>query len=181
MYSARNKNIKLHKKFRLSRSAKRGFTLIELLIVIITMFLIFSVGMANYREFQRRKALEGAVTRVKSHLRLAQEMAMSGAKPADCISSNLTLLNITFRIDSTTTYSIHGLCTDGVNPPALYQHLGASYNLLPEYPEIGITGPAMVVFNVLGKGVVSDATLRLTQTSTGTIKDIVITRGGEIN
>lgn len=180
MYFARIKNIKLHKRIRLGRSTKRGFTLIELLIVILTMFLIFTVGMANYRDFQRRKALEGAVSRVKSHLRLAQEMAMSGAKPADCITSNLTLLNITFQLDSTTTYSIHGLCTDGVTP-ALYQHFGADYDLLPEYPEIEITGPSTVVFNVLGKGVVSNATLRLTQTSTSAITDIVITKGGEIN
>jgi type II secretory pathway pseudopilin PulG len=171
MYSAQGK-----KKYQNKLLTKSGFTLIELLVVIVTMFIVFSVGMANYRDFQRRKILEGAVNRVKSHLRLAQEMALSGTKPADCVTSNLALLNVTFQKDSTTTYSIQGLCSDGV----LHSY-GATYSLEPDYIDIVITGPGSVVFNTLGRGVVSDVTFVLSQTSTGEFNNIKITKGGEIN
>jgi hypothetical protein len=145
------------------------------------MFIVFSVGMENYRDFQRRKTLEGAVNRVKSHLRLAQEMALSGTKPADCVTSNLALVNVTFQRDSTITYSIHGLCTDGINPPALYSY-DASYSLEPDYTGIEITGPLLIEFNTLGRGVKTDVDLiyTLTQPTTGNLDNITVTKGGEI-
>lgn len=175
MYSARikNKNAK-HKSERLLIT---GFTILELLIVVVTMVLVFSVGMANFRGFQRRRALEGAVIRVKSHLRLAQEMATSGAKPSACAA--LKLDSITFQRDVTTStiYHIRARCTDGattINSPI------STYNLDPEFNGINITDTTLVTFLTLGRGVVGSPIITLSQPSTGASIPITISSGGEI-
>jgi type II secretory pathway pseudopilin PulG len=155
-----------------------GFTVLELLIVIMTMFLVFTVGMANLRGFQRRRVLEGAVVQVKSHLRLAQEMAISGAKPPAC--SALKLESITFQRDVTTPtiYHIRARCTDFVNPTINVPV--ATYDLDPEFAGINIGSTALVTFLTLGKGVLSDVNLSLSQPETGATQTVTITKGGEI-
>ena len=60
---------------------KSGFTLIELMVVMLIMSLLFGLGFANFRDFQRRQILEGAVRAVKGDLRYAQELALAGRKP----------------------------------------------------------------------------------------------------
>ena len=173
MFSARN-NISL--KFTSpTKKLFAGFTLIEFIVAIMIIFLVFTVGMANVRGFQRRKVLEGAAIRVVSHLRLAQQMAMSGAKPAGC--ADFQLLSVTFSVDTTNTYTIIAQCSDGHD----HSYQTTSYSLLPDYSGIGFNvSPPDVVFNILGRGVVEDVTLTLTQDVTSESRNIIITQGGEI-
>ena len=50
----------MQKKIIRKISKSNGFTLIELLIVVVTMTLLFGVGFANYRDFQKREYLKTA-------------------------------------------------------------------------------------------------------------------------
>jgi prepilin-type N-terminal cleavage/methylation domain-containing protein len=157
---------------------QKGYTLIELLIAVMIMFLVFGLGMANLRGYQRQRVLEGAVAQVKGHLRLAQQMAQSGVKPAGC--GALKLESITFQRDTgdNTTYHIRAVCTDHVNP--LTTVPVQTYNLDPNFPGVNITNTTPVAFLALGKGVAGNVTITLSQSTTGQSRNIVITRGGEI-
>ena len=62
----------------------QGFTIVELVVVIGTMAILFSLGYANNREFQRRQQLESVVREFKVDMRLAQQLALTGKKPAGC-------------------------------------------------------------------------------------------------
>lgn len=124
---------------------KKGFSLIELLTVISIMTVLFSLGYANYRDFQRRQHLESAVRMVKADLRLAQEMALAGRKPDICGTSDL--LGYSFEInESNDTYSIIADCRDGATEQVKLQ-------TLPEGVEIeSVVSDDNFRFNVLGQG-----------------------------
>ncbi|MFC1727228.1 Tfp pilus assembly protein FimT/FimU [Patescibacteria group bacterium] len=63
-------------------SRRSGFTLVEMLISISIMGLIFGVGLARYRDFDRRQIVRQAAQELKTNLRLVQKKAISGEK--DC-------------------------------------------------------------------------------------------------
>ena len=158
-------------------SVQRGFTLIELLVVIVTMTLIFTVGFANYREFQRRKALEGAVETLKADLRFAQGQALSSKKPTDCASTE-SINSYLFRFVSATSYEIVARCLPGPND-VVVKTAGES-DISTKHPGITINPFSDVIFTVLGRGVVSIVTITLEQSATGASEIIEITRGGQI-
>jgi type II secretory pathway pseudopilin PulG len=86
----------------------KGFSFVELLIVIVTMSLIFTVGFANYRTFQRRKAVEAFATQIKADLNLTREYALSGRKPASgCAALNGYMFTIDYLAGS---YSLSPRC-----------------------------------------------------------------------
>jgi len=160
----------------------KGFTLIELLIVIVTMFLVFTAGYANLRGYQRRKRLDAATVKVKSALRLAQEMALSGKKPPDAACINLN--SIRFR-SAGPSYIIRAECFDSTgdlfladyNPEIRFNFLNSEFT--------GVTFPttSVVAFQSLGRGVINATppiviTLILAGEDNRTI---TVTSGGEIN
>lgn len=178
MYPARKNFYKPRIRKLLSRISK-GFTIIELVVVVLIMFLVFSAGMANLRGYQRRRVLDGAVVQVKSHLRHAQQLALSNAKPEECITGNLPMISVRFNIDSTSTYSILAWCSDGTTTlsPSISTH-----NIVDSYPGVSISASSNpVIFNSQGKGVVDQVDITLTQTSSGDFQTLRITRGGEIS
>lgn len=90
-----------------------GFSLVELLIVIFIIGLIFSVGVANYRDFSRRKQVEAVANQVKSDLELAKQNALSGVKPdhVNCNSPNI-LLGYRFVVQPA-GYTVQANCSAG--------------------------------------------------------------------
>jgi hypothetical protein len=145
----------------------------------MTMFLVFTVGFANLRGFQRRKILDGAATRLRSHLRLAQEMALSGRKPPAVVCLTRKLESVRLRRLNQFMYRIEGGCSNGAS--TTYQSMEPSYDydLRIDYPGITMAAFAPVTFRTLGRGV--DTPITVTLTSTAGTRSINITTGGQIN
>ena len=175
------------------KKAKNGYTIIELLFAVSIMAVIFGVGFANLRGFQRRQLLENYVRQVKADLRLAQELALAGKKPSesanDCDTANLS--GYTFRF-----YNNY--------PPALETDplIPDEYEIYAECPDWGnrvlIKGPIeipipfnisssgmpgqRIKFNILGRGTdVVSATLTFRYEGIlSTSRTITVTSTGQI-
>lgn len=87
----------------------RGYTLIEVLIVVSILTIIFTVGFARYRDYERRQKVVTITRQVKGDLRLAQEEALSGRKPSGCTG---VLNGYFFRRLNSSTYVIQANCTN---------------------------------------------------------------------
>ncbi|KKQ98743.1 MAG: hypothetical protein UT24_C0001G0024 [Candidatus Woesebacteria bacterium GW2011_GWB1_39_12] len=147
-----------------------GYTLIELLIVMMTMVLLFGLGFANYRGFQRRQSLEGVVRMVKADLRLAQANALSGKKPSsgNCSAVASNILYYSFAYVDSDTYAYGAVCPTESN-----------------IKQVDITGATMsafseIRFNVLGRGTNITGQTVITITSGAGSKDITVRSGGTI-
>lgn len=149
----------------------KGYTLVELLIGLSIIGIIFSVGLAGYREFSRRQALTGVSKQLKADLRLAQQLALTGQKP-DGVSCDTLDGYLFSRVDSN-TYQILADCS-GVSPH-IYKEVDLGSN-------ITITSTnATVTFKVLGQGtdLVASNTLTLTHSS-GNQNIMTIGIGGDV-
>ncbi len=173
MFSARNKKYFLLLK---EKNIYLGFSLIELVVVIVTMFLLFSVGMANVRDFQRRKVLEGAVLKLKGDLRMAQQIALSGGVGDTCSAVNERFTSVRVVQTDSSKYSIQVGCTDG--PSEIFYDFG-SYDISNDYPGIAISS-FTVIFDNLGRGVRTESDISITLSNGSLNKTIVVTKGGEI-
>lgn len=144
-----------------------GFTLIELLIVVVTMSLMFGIGFANYRDFQGRQILQGAVEKIKGDLRFTQELALAGKKPTGCDVLN----SYTIKQSGTTTYQTLANCANG-------DYIERTYNL-DKFPDVQIDSWTIdTTFRILGRGVVSNSTIVLERGSE--VQTIEVKKGGDI-
>ena len=152
-----------------------GYTLLEILVSLTVIGLLFSLGFVNFRDFSRRQALLGVARSVKGEIRLTQERALSGRKPADpsCNSPN-TLDGYNFRVVSANNYTIEASCTGGT--------VSVKSVDLPPDVSISTPSPNPILFKVLGQGtnIPAEATLTLTQAETGNTQVITIGAGGEV-
>ena len=157
-----------------------GFTLVELLVSVFTMVLIFSFGYADFRDFSRRKSLEGAAKTVESDLRLAQQMAISGKKPREPAGNVCTTTNLNgyyFSRVSSSTYRIEADCVGG-------RVSVKSNNLTTKFPGITLQSFTGILFNVLGAGTDIPAgvprEIRMVVSATGETRIVSVTQSGEI-
>lgn len=156
---------------------KNGFTLIELMIVIMTMSLLFGLGFANYRDFQRRQSLESGVRSIISDLRYAQGLALAGRKPNNpagnsCLSS--VLHGYQLRRTGSTSYEIEAVCSSDVSVKTV--------NVLADIQIANFGSP--VLFKVVTGGISSNSTVTITLSfPEGGVSDrsITISPAGEIN
>ncbi len=93
---------------------KNGFTLIELLISVVILGIMATAGFAGYRRFAQKEAVASAVNRVMSDMRYAQELAVSGTKPASmaCDTPN-SLTGVRFSVISAQSYEVSVVCSGG--------------------------------------------------------------------
>ena len=151
-------------------SKSSAYTLIEILIVISIIGILMGVGLVQYRDYARRQALSSATMSMVANLRLVQEYALSGKKPATgCIS----LDGYRFKIVPP-KYMIHAMCDDVEGPK-----VGDDIKV-PDDITISPTGE--VVFKVLGAGtkLTGDFVIKVTQESTLNYQNITITKDGKI-
>lgn len=130
----------------ISSKNNRGFTLIELLVGISIISIVFSIGVANYRDFSRRESLNGISKQLKGDLRTAQQLALSGKKP-DTGTCNV-LNGYTFALNGANGYRISANCSNGAGGDILIEHklvdLGSDVSISSTNPTID--------FKVLGQG-----------------------------
>lgn len=152
---------------------KNAFTLIEILISLTIIGLIFAFGYVSFRDFSRRQALTGVTRQVKGDLRLAQENALSGNKPAACTGP---LDAYFFTVSSfSNSYALEANCSG-------YAYL---IKLVDMQPGISISSTLRpIIFKVLGQGTNipggSQVTITLTQSDTGSTQVVTIDSGGNI-
>jgi len=158
----------------------KGYTLIEILVVLTVIGILFGVGYASYRNFSRRQNLVGLAKQIEGDLRLAQQMAMSGEKPAECDGYPLQGVRFGITTSSPFNYKIRTVC--GPNPndlPVIKEYYfpdGISFDFTNFQ-----TNP--VIFKVLGEGtnIPSGATDQLIiKDQFGNTATITIDSGGSI-
>lgn len=90
----------------LPRVFRRGFSLIELLITVAIISLLTGLTMAGYGAFNKKQTVKTEAYKLASNLRLAQQKAISGEKPAGC-TGDLQSWQITITVSS---YSQIAVC-----------------------------------------------------------------------
>src|SRR3972149_11768986 len=153
-----------------SPTTQSAYTLIEILVALTIVGLIFGIGYVGSRDFSRRQALAGTARSMVGDLRLAQEQALSGKKPADIFCNDPNRLNgYDFRVTGATTYVLEANCTGGV-----VQTKSVS---LPTDVALSTPSPNPITFKILGQGtnIPATATITLTQTGTSNSRAIIVT------
>lgn len=153
-----------------------AYTIIEILVVLSVVGIVFAVGFANFRDFSRRQVLSGSLRTLKGDLRLAQEYALIGKKPEDPYCDSPNVLNgYNFLVSSSSEYTVLANCSGGT--------VDINKNIvLTADISISAPSPNPITFKALGQGTnfSADATITLTQLSTGDTTSVVVTQGGEI-
>lgn len=147
-----------------------AYTLIELLLAMTIISIVFTIGIASFRDFSRRQALTGILKTVVADLRSAQQFALTGRKPTGCV----TLSGYTFKITGQYTYELFANCTP--SDISVKQ-----INLTSNQIKISAS-PSLVKFKVLGQGTDLSAplTITLTHDITSTTGQIIVGTGGDI-
>src|SRR6185369_7986864 len=149
----------------------KGYTVLELLVVIAIMGLLMGVGYANYRGYSQSQALVAASRALRSDLRLAQEQATGGQKPAGCAG---TLSGYKFNVTTSTTYEISASCTGG---DVLIKSVTVSQGLTLTTPS---TNPILFKTLAQGTNITGIAIVGITQQTTNNYAAIEITDSGNI-
>ena len=153
-----------------------GFTLIEVLISVFIISLLTGLTIAGYGTFNKKQIVKTAAYQLAGNLRLAQQKAISGEKPAGSpgCTGDLQSWKVFIRSDS---YYLVASCSDSSpsSSPVVY---------FPPNVTSSISGVEIVEFTVL-TGAVSggEGTYTLTGNFSGTSysNTIEITPSGGIN
>lgn len=158
-------------------SAKLGFTLIEMIITMAVMAIMISAGVAAYNTFNRRQTLSQAVETLRNDMRMAQNKAISGEKPAGFCVGPLQLNGYRIVFDAAPTpdqYRIEAVCSNLASTAVKTISLPNSVSISagPEiYFRVGTQGVEMAA---------SDASRTVTLAGFGLARSITVTRQGQI-
>jgi len=161
---------------------KSGFTLIELLLMISLMGILFTVGITNYTDFNRRQTVYQAARQIVQDLRLAQSLAANNQKPLPPSPCG-TLDSYTFILNSVNkTYKIDINCS---NPP--YNSTFRD-DFSPLLSDLTLSGFSTVKFKVLRQALECippptppSTSCELTVSGFGKSKKVIVGSGGAIN
>ena len=134
---------------------KTGFTLIELLVVISVATILFSLGWAQYNNFNRQQILKQTALELKSDLVHAQELALSGKK--ECLG----LFEGVLVIFGEESYTLNASCSQGSDVVLL----GEAYRFPEGVRKTG--GPEEILFKTLVGGADLEAEEMITLSGLG--------------
>lgn len=146
---------------------KKGFTILELLVAMGVILLVSGGVVAAFNNFNEGQQVRQAALTMKGNLRLAQNKALSGEKPA---SGCTTLVGYTMSFTST-SYMMRALCSEGSVGESTTTTLPTGVSFLPV--------PASFTFAVLTGRIASDRTLTVSGVST--TANVQITAGGSVS
>lgn len=156
-------------------TARPGTSLLEMLVVTSIVAVLSTGGVVGYIRFQERQRIRVAALQVASDLRLTQQKALSGEKPAGwCTTGRLAGWRLTFS--SETEYALSATCTTGA--PVVDKTVA-----LPG----GASGPAgtSIEFRALSGSSTSAASvalpIRLTVSSGTLTSSITVTQAGAVS
>lgn len=159
---------------KLKRNLK-GYTLIEILVVISIVMIVFSLGVAGFRDFSRRQSISKMAKQMTADLRSMQQYASIGQKPTGYTCHVLD--GYSFYRVSSTNYLIRANCTN--TPGGAVAHTVKDVTLSDN---ITFTSTNQtILFKVIGQGtnLTVDNQIRLTHQSGQTV-DLIIGVGGDI-
>jgi len=167
----------LYTKYKTIYSSRKAhdsaFTLIELLVVLGIISVLFGVGFANFRGYQRKQAIMAAARQVEGDIRLAQEYASQGKKPTATCTGYLN--GYLFIVNADNTYDIRADCSG--TDETVKDNVAITSGMT-------LTPTTSMLFKVLGLGTDipadSPKTIIITSSETGDKVDIVITYSGVV-
>ena len=161
---------------KINRVISKGYTLIELLVVVTISIILFSVGLAGYREFSRRQDLTGVSKSITNDILLMQQYAMTGQKPVDATCTKLMGYSFV-RSSSGANYKIYANCN---NNGTLVNTEIKSVDLADGVTFTAVTNSMQ--FKVLGAGtdLQTDNVITITNSYSGNTALITIGKGGNI-
>ena len=149
----------------------KGYTFVEILVVLLIMTIFLGVGVVSFRGFERRQEVEAGAREIISNLRLAQNEASAGVKPAGCVGE---LKGHRFRAisGSPSGYQVHAVCDNAVLVKESF--LAGSVSLTETGGDI--------LFNTLAQGVdlTGSGRILITSSSENRCVGITVTEEGEI-
>lgn len=154
------------------RGISFGYSIIELLVVISIMIIIFTLGLANYKNFSQKQKLENIASQIKGDLRLAQEYASGARKTGVCTE----LHGYTFSRNGSSRYEVRQNCdANACNAGDVIKSI-----TLPT--GITLSNFSCFRFNVLGRGTdrSGDIVITVNLANSSYTKNVTITKYGEI-
>lgn len=153
---------------------KNGYTLIEILAVLAITGFIFTLGYSGFRVYAQRQQTTSIVRGINADLRLAQEQAIAGKKPAGCSG----LLNgYKFFVDGVNMkYSVSATCVGG--------DVSIKSVSLPTGFSISSPSTNPIIFKPIGQGTnIPDGTqltITVTNISINYASSVTLGSGGDI-
>lgn len=89
--------------------SRRGYTLIELIVVIAIVGLMVGASIAGFNTLNQRQTVGNGGRELTSVMRIAQQRALAGTKPAGC--TQLTGYRVNGTIN-TSDYTLSAVCTN---------------------------------------------------------------------
>jgi len=155
------------------RKLPHGFTVIELLVVVSIIGFLFTIGVANYINFNRRQLVNQTALKFVEELRLAQSLANNSQKTTGC---NGTLEGYSFAYsNSSHQYQIKIYCFGSYSEKIKEENFSQELTVSPASGEIK--------FKVLKRGIDCGGGLDhcdLTLSGFGYSRTVKIEKGGAI-
>ena len=188
--------INSHFPLPISHSISSGFTLIEITIALALTGILVGVGFANLRGYARRQSREAVARQLRGDLRLAQETALAGKKPAGvpCDGPDDYLGGVRFVLPLPSQYQISAVCYAGgietgpISIKTVSLPTNSSIVLRNSCVSTGLgVGLGSFMFKTLGQGtdlpttpIPECARVRITTDPGAFHQDIFVTSAGEI-
>lgn len=164
------------KKFWKFKLKNFGFTLVELLVAVSILGIIFGIGISQYIRFNRRQLVEQTALTLKNNLRLAQNKAIAGEKPSDCLTlEGYKVVFISGGEENPDSYKIIPSCGGWESENVLVFEIPKAVRFSP------LPSPILFKTLALGTNLTQDMTITLKGFNNDEyVKTITITSSGEI-